>query len=160
MAGSEEKEPKETVTEEDCAGKSVWNRFDSQASTAVPTAEAEQAYQRLISSDSKIEEEEKVDEASEEVKALLQQDEHDDESAIFERGFGFGLPPLDGRLAALAVALLAILVGVLTSSWTKSLCFNTVWVGLVVVSLVVVGRPSTNAGAERAQASPYTCEDR
>eukprot|EP00913_Durusdinium_trenchii_P022521 g21156.t1 len=136
----------ETVTEEDCAGKSVWNRFDSQASTAVPTAEAEQAYQRLISSDSKIEEEEKVDEASEEVKALLQQDEHDDESAIFERGFGFGLPPLDGRLAALAVALLAILVGVLTSSWTKSLCFNTVWV--IVVGGGLAGMSAANTVVE------------
>ena len=52
-------------------------------------------------------------------KALLQQDEHDDESAIFERAFGFGLPSDGGVLGAILVAFLAILLGVMTSSSMK-----------------------------------------
>jgi len=153
MAGTENKEsPKMECTEK---GKSAWDRYESQASTAVP---GDETYQRLISTDSKIEEDKiRPEEAlSEKAKAVLHQEEYDDESSMLERGFGFGLSSMNGGIA-IAMVLLATLCALNSSS--KSFCFQGIWMILVVGSLLVLGAlPHQQQGVTRAEASSYKCE--
>lgn len=131
-------------------GKSAWDRYESQASTAVP---GDETYQRLISTDSKIEDDKiRPEEAlSEKAKAVLHQEEYDDESSMLERGFGFGLSSMNGGIA-IAMVLCAL------NSSSKS-CFQGIWMIMVVGSLLVLGAlPSQQQGVTRDEASSYKCE--
>ena len=79
------------------------------------------------------------------------------ESSMLERGFGFGLPSKLNGGVAIAVALLAMLCAL--NSSTKSFCFQGVWLLLMVGSLLVLGCGSQDEGATRAEASSYACEN-
>lgn len=156
MAGTENQESPLESTDKGLdkgkPGKSVWDRYESQASTAVP---GEENYQRLISTDSKDEKIREDENLSDKAKAVMHQEEYDDESSMLERGFDFGFPSKNGGIA-LAIALLAI-VCALTST-TKSLCFQGAWMILMFASLLAAGCGGQTVGATRANASAYACE--
>eukprot|EP00438_Fugacium_kawagutii_P012621 Skav205518 [mRNA] locus=scaffold231:298005:299468:- [translate_table: standard] len=136
-------------------GKSAWDRYESQASTAVP---GDETYERLISTDSHSNEKISADETlSDKAKAVLHQEEYDDESSMLERGFGFGFPSRMNGGIALAVALVAMICA--SSAFTSSLCFQGTWLTLTLGSLLVAGCGGETGGATRADASSYTCED-
>eukprot|EP00438_Fugacium_kawagutii_P020263 Skav218158 [mRNA] locus=scaffold4591:101282:101809:+ [translate_table: standard] len=153
MAGTENNESSLESTDKGKPGKSVWDRYESQASTAVP---GDENYQRLISTDSKDEKIREDEHLSDKAKAVMHQEEYDDESSMLERGFGFGFPSKMNGGIALAIALLAMVCAL--NSSTKSASFQGTWMILMFASLLAAGCGRETVGATRADASAYACE--
>jgi len=152
--------------------KSDFNRFESQASTTAP--DAADHYFRSISDDAgepekpkQRDQEQEVD-LSEEEKAILQQEEHDDETAMLWSDFGFGgtITSLANELArsadpALSVTLALLALFWLASIWslTDSAFVQMGWAALVMATLTLLARFRVQSHLKTSQeVSPYRTE--